>query len=123
MDPPGGKRIDDGLDDREETMMAANGIERGIGQILVGVDEAMGHRLDRRQMLRRMAMVGAAAVAGGVVKAMPAGAAEIDFLRATANLNLREQPSTSANVIVVIPKGAKVALVSGKAKNGFRHVD
>ena len=54
---------------------------------------------------------------------MPAGAEEITFLKATANLNLREQPNTSAKVIVVIPKGAKVALVSEKAKSGVRHVD
>jgi uncharacterized protein YraI len=117
-----GKRRDDGLCDREETTVVANGIERGIGQVLVDVDEAMGNRLNRRRMLRVMATAGAAVVAGGVVKAMPAGAEEYTFLKATVNLNLREQPSTSAKVIVVIPKGAKVALVSGKAKNGFRHV-
>jgi uncharacterized protein YraI len=71
-----------------------------------------------------MAMVGAAVVAGGAAKAMPAAAEEpIVFYKATKNLNLREKPSTSAKVIVVIPKGAKVALVTGKAKNGFRHVD
>jgi uncharacterized protein YraI len=119
----GAKWSDVGLSDREETTVS-NRIERGIGQMLVSVDEAMGSRLDRRQMLKRVALVGAAAVAGAAVKAMPAGAEEpIVFLKATKNLNLREKPSTSGKVIVVIPKGAKVALIPEKTKNGYRHVD
>jgi uncharacterized protein YraI len=102
--------------------VAANGIERCIGQMLVGVDEAMGNRLDRRRMLRTMALVGAAAVAGGVVKAMPAGAAAGSGFRTTKALKLRAKPSTSAAVLLVMPKGALLKDL-GTAKNGFEKVE
>jgi uncharacterized protein YgiM (DUF1202 family) len=42
-------------------------------------------------------------------------------LTTTSNLNLRQQPSTSAKILMVIPKGAQVT-ASDDSQNGFRWV-
>src|SRR5262245_9643773 len=102
--------------DTRETKMFGFGEREEIGQVL-------GERMDRRRVLRAAGLMGAAAVAGGMLKAMPAGAEAITFYKTTANLNLREKPSTSGKVIVVMPKGSKVALVGSSGKNGFLKVD
>ena len=45
-----------------------------------------------------------------------------NYRRATANLNLRAEPSTSSRVLLVIPAGAKVQLLH-TAANGFANVN
>lgn len=90
----------------------------GPGEMVVRV---MGERMDRRRVLRVAASVGAAAVAGGVLKAMPAGAAASAWLKTTARLNLRAAASTGAAVLLVMPKGAALKSLDVE-KNGFMKV-
>jgi zinc D-Ala-D-Ala carboxypeptidase len=94
----------------------------GMGQREVVV-RVMSERMDRRRVLRAAAAVGAAAVAGGVLKAMPAGATAgyNTKWKTTSNLNLRAKPSLSGKVLLVIPKGA-VVTDEGYLQNGFMNV-
>ena len=98
----------------------------GQGETIVKlVDEAeraISGRMDRRRMLRMAASVGAAVVAGGVVKVMPAGAAASAYMKTTAKLNLRAGASTSAKILLMMPKGAVVKPLDVR-KNGFLKVD
>jgi uncharacterized protein YraI len=93
----------------------------GFGQSETVV-RVMGERMDRRRVLRVAASVGAAAVAGGVLKAMPAGAAAGAWLKTTARLNLRAAPSTGAKVLLVLAKGVAVKTLEVE-KNGFIKVN
>src|SRR5215204_2614658 len=92
----------------------------GVGECETVV-RVMGQRMDRRRVLRMAASVGAAAVAGGVLKAMPAGAAASAGMKTTARLNLGAAPSISADILLVIPKGGVVKSFD-MYKNGFSKV-
>jgi uncharacterized protein YraI len=81
----------------------------------------MGRSMDRRNALRLMLGVGAAAVAGGASIAFGDDAAARSGdgrLRTIAALNLRAQPSTSAKILLVMPKGA-VVTNGYQEQNGF----
>jgi uncharacterized protein YraI len=93
-----------------------------VMQVMSEAERAMGARVDRRRVLRVVASVGAATVAGGVLQAMPARAAASAYMRTTSNLNLRASASTSAKIILVMPKGATVKPLDVR-KNGFMKVD
>jgi uncharacterized protein YraI len=57
-----------------------------------------------------------------VAPANAAPAAGTTTMKATSNLNLRKGPGTSYAIILVIPSGAIVSLVSTTAQNGFYNV-
>jgi uncharacterized protein YraI len=83
-----------------------------------------GGSMDRRRLLKVVAGVGAAAVAGAA--SLPRGAAAREvvtggYFRTTAALNLRAKPNLTAKIILVMPKGAGVEYL-GETKNGFRKV-
>jgi uncharacterized protein YraI len=82
--------------------------------------------MNRRRAFKLFAGAGAAALAaaalplselGGVREASATGG----MYRTTTSLNLRSKPSTSAKVILVMPKGAAVEYLS-ESKNGFMKV-
>jgi uncharacterized protein YraI len=79
----------------------------------------------RRTMMRRFAGVGAAALAAGALGSIAgvrnAGANTSGTANAAADLNLRAGPSTSHQVLRVIPAGGSVILGDG-FQNGFRYV-
>jgi len=54
----------------------------------------------------------------GLTGAMPAGST----LRVLADLNLRDQPSTSGKVLLVMPAGATVTLQASEPKSGFYQI-
>jgi uncharacterized protein YraI len=84
---------------------------------IAGLTTSLDGGMSRRRLLRLMASAGAAAAAGGVLRALPAGAAGYG-LKALSNLNLRSKPSLSGKVLLVIPKGAVVSDL-GTSQNNF----
>lgn len=86
--------------------------------------EALGATsLSRRVFMRRAAGAGVAALAVGALGGLsvkPAGASA-GTAQATVPLNLRSGPSTSHEVLRVIPAGGAVAF-QGDAQNGFSYV-
>jgi uncharacterized protein YraI len=109
------RRMEDGIE------MVGKELVRAMGMAGAVADETLGAKVNRRRLLRMAAGVSAAAVAGGVVKALPARAAGGSHYRTTSALNLRAKPSTSAKILLVIPDGAVVEDL-GTAQNGFSNV-
>jgi uncharacterized protein YgiM (DUF1202 family) len=79
--------------------------------------------ITRRQLLRKMAGVGAFAAAGGLGLVLKAGSASADtgFYRTTSALNLRTGPGIRRRIILVIPDKAMVTSL-GQSKYGYRKV-
>ncbi|MEA2531227.1 MAG: zinc D-Ala-D-Ala carboxypeptidase [Thermomicrobiales bacterium] len=80
----------------------------------------------RRHLLKMMAGAGALAIVGasalpGKVGAQDAEATVGGYYRTTTQLNLREKPSTSAKILLVMQENALVEYL-GETKNGFRKV-
>lgn len=86
---------------------------------------ADGTTYNRRAIVRRAAGIGAAALAAGAIGSTAgvrnAGATTFGTAKATVALNLRAGPSTSHQILRVIPAGADVVLGDG-FQNGFRDV-
>jgi uncharacterized protein YraI len=118
--PPEGMRNDDRW--KAESEMFRFGQSETIVKVVSEAEQVLNGRMDRRRVLRMAASIGAAVVAGGVLKAMPAGAAGSTYMRTTANLNLRASASTSAKILLLMPKGALVKPLDAR-KNGFLKVD
>jgi uncharacterized protein YraI len=104
---------------------------RGIGTALRGereigrekIESTLQHGMSRRRLVRLVAMTPVAAIlAGGLAKALPADAAGSSYYRTTTSLNLRAEPSTKSQVLLVIPAGAAVYDI-GYAQNGFAQVE
>jgi uncharacterized protein YraI len=91
-------------------------VESGSGLLAAGIS--------RRQLLKRMAGVGAFAAVGGLGLALKTGLALADdtgFYRTTSSLNLRTGPGPRRRVILVIPNNAMVTSL-GQSKYGYRKV-
>jgi len=86
---------------------------------------AEGTTFNRRAIMRRAAGIGAAALAAGAIGSIAgvrkAGATSYGTAKATVALNLRSGPSTSHQVLSIIPAGGEVVLGDG-FQNGFRYV-
>jgi uncharacterized protein YgiM (DUF1202 family) len=142
--PAGDKRIERRTGEREKVVSAKGEtvfggqvkMERMMGEgiEMIGQDvtraldvagsiaeRGMSAKIDRRRFVRMAAGLGAAALAGGVLKAMPAAAAGGAYYRAITNVNLRKKANNNSAIMLVIPAGAIVE-DKGVAKNGYYKV-
>jgi SH3-like domain-containing protein len=81
-------------------------------------------RVNRRKLVKRaFGGVAVAVLAGSALRVSGASAALDDssHYRTTTDLNLRESPSSSAEVLLVMPEGALVEYLD-EAQNGYRYV-
>ncbi len=92
----------------------------------LNTNDNLGSAIDRRRLLKMMAGAGALALVGASVLPGKAGAQDAEltaggYYRTTTQLNLRAQPSTSADIYLVMDEGEIVEYL-GVTKNGFRKV-
>jgi uncharacterized protein YraI len=98
--------------------MASKDVVRAMAVAEAMTADAFGAEVDRRRFLRLVGAAGAAAMAGGMLKALPAAAAAGSHYKAITSVNLRKKANTSSAIMLVIPAGAVVE-DRGVAKNGF----
>jgi uncharacterized protein YraI len=82
---------------------------------------SFGKRMDRRRALRLMMGVGATVVAGGVLAKGASATSGSTHFRTTSALNLRKTPSTSGQVLLVIPANTLVQS-RYESSNGYNKV-
>jgi uncharacterized protein YraI len=86
------------------------------------VTNLVSRRVNRRSLIK--GMIGTAAVAAFAGSATVRGAAALDdssHYRTTTALNLRQSPSSTAQILLVLPSGALVEYLD-EAQNGYRKV-
>jgi uncharacterized protein YgiM (DUF1202 family) len=96
--------------------------DNGLETMIATGAGKFGTTMSRRRLLRLSGSVGMAALAGLLVKRLPAAAAGSSGMRTLTSLNLRAKPSTSGKVLLVMPYGALV-LDAGSSSNGYIKVD
>jgi SH3-like domain-containing protein len=94
-------------------------VESGLG---LGDGLGLGKTINRRRLMRLVAGAGASAVVGGVLARGASATSGSEIFRTTTALNLRKRPSSSAQVLAVIPANTLVKLRSWQASNGFLNV-